>query len=138
MVEEPASVKTHLWVFFVASVGCWSWQILGPFVGGLSTLIGGPCVALMLIIGILFAPVRWNYPEAVDNLGKNYWFRWYAARAAPRRKAASGQKYGGVARHLQRHTEAWQGAEGAAEVCRGAEVPRRSGWKDLVAARQCH
>jgi len=76
MVEEPASVKTHLWVFFVASVGCWSWQILGPFVGGLSTLIGGPCVALMLIIGILFAPVRWNYPEAVDNLGKNYWFRW--------------------------------------------------------------
>ena len=84
MVEEPASVKTHLWVFFVASVGCWSWQILGPFVGGLSTLIGGPCVVLMLIIGILFAPVRWNYPEAVDNLGKNYWFRWYAARAAPR------------------------------------------------------
>tara|TARA_B110001452_G_scaffold69606_1_gene56212 strand:+ start:126 stop:461 length:336 start_codon:yes stop_codon:yes gene_type:complete len=83
MVEEPASVKTHLWVFLVSSVGCWFWQILGPFMGALQTLIGGPCVALMLVIGIVFAPVRWNYPEAVNNLGKNYWFRWCAARAAP-------------------------------------------------------
>ena len=76
-MEKKASpmTKARVWLVAIVATQFHFWvTIMGP----LTTFVGLPCLAVLLCLAVIFAPMRWKYPTSIAWLGENWWFRWCA------------------------------------------------------------
>lgn len=85
-MTEPTSSLTKLKVFATAHA---SFQIVFWIGNGvLASTLGVAAFLVWLTLFLVYAPMRWNFPNSIVKLGENYWFRWavYAGAFAVQNK----------------------------------------------------